>query len=123
MFGVAGSVALLLGTAGVFGVISYAVSQRSREIAIRVAVGAKNSRVTAIFLRRALLLAIAGAVSGLVVAAALSRLMRVLLFGISPIDWLTYASAAALVLIACALAAYLAARRALAVDPMQVFRG
>jgi ABC-type antimicrobial peptide transport system permease subunit len=104
-------------------VVSYTVSQRSREIGIRVAVGAQNRDVTALFLRHGLVLACIGVAVGLGAAAGLARLMSALLFGVSALDWTTYAAAAVLLLLACALASYLPARRAATIDPMNTLRG
>jgi putative ABC transport system permease protein len=122
MLGIAGSMALLLGVIGIYGVVSYTVSQRSREIGIRVAVGAQNRDVTALFLRHGLVLAGIGVAVGLGAAAGLARLMSALLFGVSALDWTTYAAAAVLLLVACALASYLPARRAATIDPMKTLR-
>jgi putative ABC transport system permease protein len=122
MLGIAGSMALLLGVIGIYGVVSYTVSQRSREVGVRVAVGAQKHDVTALFLREGLLLACLGVVIGLAAAAGLARLMSALLFGVSPLDWTTYAAAAAVLLLACALASYLPARRAATIDPMETLR-
>jgi putative ABC transport system permease protein len=122
MLGIAGSMALLLGVIGIYGVISYAVSQRRREIGIRVAVGAQKHDVTALFLRHGLVLACIGIALGLAAAAGLTRLMSALLFGVSALDWTTYAAAAGVLLLACALASYLPARRAATIDPMRTLR-
>jgi predicted permease len=122
MLGIAGSMALLLGVIGIYGVVSYTVSQRSREVGVRVAVGAERHQVTALFLRDGLLLAGLGIAIGLGAAAGLARLMSALLFGVSALDWATYAAAAAVLLLACALASYLPARRAATIDPMETLR-
>jgi predicted permease len=122
MLGIAGSMALLLGVIGLYGVVSYTVSQRSREVGIRVAVGAQNRDVTALFVRHGLVLACVGVALGLAAAAGVARLMSALLFGISALDWTAYAAAAAVLLLACALATYLPARRAAALDPMETLR-
>ena len=122
MLGIAGSMALLLGVIGIYGVISYAVSQRRREIGIRVAVGAQKHDVTALFVRHGLVLAGIGVALGLGAAAGVARLMSALLFGVSALDWTTYAAVAAVLLLACALASYLPARRAATVDPMKTLR-
>jgi predicted permease len=122
MLGIAGLMALLLGVIGIYGVVSYTVSQRSREVGVRVAVGAQKHQVTALFLRDGLLLAGLGIAIGLGAAAGLARLMSALLFGVSALDWATYAAAAAVLLLACALASYLPARRAATIDPMETLR-
>lgn len=86
--------ALLLGVVGIYGVISYAVSQRTREIGIRMALGAHPRDLTRMFVRHGLWLATIGAGCGLVAAAGLSRLMTSLLFGVGPADPATYAAVA-----------------------------
>ena len=114
--------ALLLGIIGIYGVISYAVSQRTREIGIRLALGAQKGELKWMFVRSALMLTAVGIAIGVGAAAALMQLMKSLLFGISPLDPLTYI-AVPLVLAACAaVASYLPARRAAAVDPVDALR-
>jgi ABC-type antimicrobial peptide transport system permease subunit len=122
MLCVAGSMALLLGIVGIYGVISYSVSQRTREIGIRMAMGAQRQALTSLFVRQGLLLAAVGAVVGMGAAFAFTRLMSAILFNVSPMDPLTYAGAtAAIVLIAWA-ACYMPSRRASAVNPVQALR-
>ena len=94
MLAIAGTMALALGILGIYGVISYAVSQRTREIGIRMALGAKKSELAWMFVRSALVLTGVGTAVGLGAAAALMRLMRTLLFGISPLDPFTFISRA-----------------------------
>ena len=116
VLGIAGAMALVLGIIGIYGVISYSVSQRRREIGIRLALGAQQGELRRMFVRSGLALAGIGVAIGLAVAAGLMRLMKSLLFGISPLDPLTYV-AVPLVLVACAaIASYLPARRAAAVE-------
>jgi putative ABC transport system permease protein len=122
LLGIGGSMALLLGVIGIYGVISYTVQQRTREVGIRVAVGARDRDVTTLFLRHGLVLACIGIAIGLGAAAGLARLMSALLFGVSALDWATYAAAAGVLLLACGLASYLPARRAAAIDPMETLR-
>jgi predicted permease len=122
MLGIAGSMALVLGIIGIYGVMSYGVSQRRREVGIRLALGAQQGELKRMFVRHGLMLASIGIVIGLMGATAATRLMKSLLFGISPLDPLTYA-AAPLVLTAAAMAAsYLPARRAAAIDPVEAIR-
>jgi ABC-type antimicrobial peptide transport system permease subunit len=90
MLGVASSIALLLGIVGLYGVIAYSASQRRREIGIRIALGAQRNDITGMFVRQGLLLAGSGVVCGLLVAAGATRLLRSLLFHVSPWTRLTY---------------------------------
>ena len=122
MLAIAGVMALVLGVVGIYGVIAYAVSQRTREIGIRMALGAQPAELRQMFVRHGLLLAGIGAAIGLAVAAALTRLMSSLLFGVTALDPLTYAGVAAILIAAAALASYLPARRATAVDPVEALR-
>src|SRR5205823_4581920 len=92
MLGIAGTMALALGIIGIYGVISYVVSQRRREIGIRLALGAQQGELRRMFVRYGLALAGMGVAIGLGAAAILMRLMKSLLFGISPLDPLTYAA-------------------------------
>jgi predicted permease len=122
MLAIAGTMALALGILGIYGVISYAVSQRRREIGIRMALGAKKSELVWMFVRSALVLTGIGTAVGLGAAAALMRLMRTLLFGISPLDPLTFLAVPVALVAAAALASYLPARRTSAVDPVEALR-
>jgi ABC-type antimicrobial peptide transport system permease subunit len=120
MLAIAGAAALVLGVVGLYGVISYAVSQRRREIAIRLALGAPQSRVVGTFVRYGAGLAAVGVVIGLGAAAALSRLMGTLVYDVRTIDPPTYALVALVLTGSAALASWLPARRAAAVDPAEV---
>ena len=119
---IAGGMALLLGVIGIYGVISYSVSQRTREIGIRLALGAPLQEVRGLFVRHGLVLSGIGAVCGLTVAFALTRLMKSLLFAVSPADPLTYVAVSGGLIVAAALASYLPARRASRVDPVEALR-
>src|SRR5436190_169761 len=122
MLGVAGCMALLLGVVGIYGVIAYSVSQRTREIGIRMALGAQHQTLTGMFVRHGLSLTAIGIACGLVVAIIVMRLMSSLLFKVSPVDPVAY-GAASLGLVATAfLASYLPSRRASAVDPVEALR-
>jgi predicted permease len=122
MLAIAGSMALLLGVIGIYGVISYTVSQRRRELGIRLALGAQKAELRWMVVRSALLLTGVGVAIGLCFAAGLTRLMKSLLFGISPFDPLTYVTIPVVLAAAAVLASYLPARRAAALDPADVLR-
>jgi predicted permease len=122
MLAIAGAMALLLGICGIYGVIAYAVSQRRREIGIRLALGAQAREIRGLFVRRGLVLAGIGVAIGLGSAAGFTRLMRSLLFGISPLDPITFTAMPVVLTAAAMLASYLPARRAMAVDPVETMR-
>jgi predicted permease len=122
LLGVAGGMALLLGLVGIYGVISYSVSQRTREIGIRLALGAPLADVTRLFIGSGLLLSVIGCACGIAAALLLTRLMESLLFSVSPSDPLTYCAMSAALIIAAALASYLPARKAVKVDPVEALR-
>jgi ABC-type antimicrobial peptide transport system permease subunit len=122
MLAVAGAMALLLGVAGIYGVIAYSVSQRTREIGIRMALGAQRSEVTGMFVRYGIRLVGVGLACGLVAAILLTRLMTSLLFGISALDPVTYVLVCLSLVAAAALASYLPALRATTVNPVTALR-
>ena len=122
MLAIAGFMALALSIIGIYGVISYAVSQRTREIGIRLALGAQKRTLSWMFVRSALLMTVIGMAIGLVGAGLLIQLMRTLLFGISPLDPVTYFTVPLVLAVAAALASYLPARRATAVNPVETLR-
>ncbi|HZD49633.1 MAG TPA: ABC transporter permease [Silvibacterium sp.] len=122
MLCIAGAMALLLGIIGIYGVISYSVSQRTREIGIRMALGAQRPALTAMFVRQGLLLTSVGVACGLVVAFVTMRLMSSLLFNVSPVDPVTYIAITACVALTAYVASYLPARRAATVDPVDALR-
>jgi len=122
MLGIAGGMALLLGVIGIYGVISYSVSQRTRELGIRIALGAGNVELRAMVVGQGVLLAGIGIGVGLAVAGAVTRIMTSLLFETSPVDPVTYVVAAAFLLGAAAIASYLPAHRASAVNPVVALR-
>ena len=119
MLGLAGSMALALGFIGIYGLISYTVTQRRREIGIRLALGAQHAEVQRRFVRHGVILASAGVAIGVMAAVAVTRLMTSLLFEVSPLDPLTYVAVAVLLVIAAAVASYVPARRASAVQPIE----
>jgi ABC-type antimicrobial peptide transport system permease subunit len=114
--------ALVLGVIGIYGVVAYVVAQRTREIGIRSALGARPRELEKLFVRHGLVLGAVGAVVGLVAAAALARAMSTLLFGVAPLDPLAYLTALAVVVAATTLATYVPARRAAAIDPMRTLK-
>jgi predicted permease len=116
---VAASAALVLGVVGLYGVLSYAVSLRRREIAIRLALGADRGAVRRRFVHHGIALAVAGIAVGIVAAAGVTRLMASLLYGVDALDPLTYAAVAAGLVAIAALASYIPARRASTVDPAE----
>src|SRR5262249_8052385 len=122
MLAIAGGMALLLGVVGIYGVISYSVSQRTREMGIRIALGAPAGALQGMVVRHGIVLAAIGVALGIGAAAALSRLLISFLFEVSPADPLTYAAVAAGLLCAAALASYLPARRASVTNPAVALR-
>jgi predicted lysophospholipase L1 biosynthesis ABC-type transport system permease subunit len=122
MLALAGAMALLLGVVGVYGVISYAVSQRTREIGIRMALGAQRQELTAMFVRHGLRLALIGAGCGLLAALGLSRVLTSLLFGVGAADPATYGLVAVTLVSAAGVASWVPARRATRVDPSEALR-
>jgi len=122
MVGVFGATALLLALAGIYGAVAFNVAQRTREIGVRVALGARTSSVVGLVLRSALFWVAVGLATGVVLALGAARAVASLLYGISPHDPLAYAAAAAVLLIASFLAAWLPALRAARVDPMVALR-
>jgi ABC-type antimicrobial peptide transport system permease subunit len=122
MLAIAASMALLLGVVGIYGVISYTVTQRRREIGIRAALGAQQGELKGMFVRHGLVLAGVGVVIGLGAAAAVTRLMSTLLYGITPLDPITYVAVPLVLVTATVLASYLPARRAASVDPVEALR-
>jgi predicted permease len=122
MLGIAGGMALLLGVAGIYGVISYSVSQRTREIGIRIALGAQQRAVTRMFVAHGLRLAGVGVAIGLMAAFGVMRLISSLLFEVSPVDPLTYGMVSLTLIAATVLASYVPALRATAVDPIEALR-
>jgi len=122
MLGIAASMALALGIVGIYGVISYTVSQRIREIGIRLALGAQSGDVLSMILREGAKLALLGVFIGVFAAFGLARLMTSLLFGVTAHDPLTFASVATLLISLTLLACYIPARRSTKVDPMVALR-
>ena len=122
MLAIAGCMGLALSIIGIYGVISYAVSQRTREIGIRLALGAQKRELRWMFVRSALALASVGIALGLMVASAVVQLMKALLFGIRPVDPWTFITVPLLLTVAAVLASHVPARRASSLDPMAALR-
>jgi len=122
MLGIAAGVALLLGVVGLYGVLSYLVAQRTRELGVRLALGARPADVRRMVVRQGGMLGVAGVVIGLGVAFGLTRLMSNLLFGVSPVDLPTFGAVSAVLMAVVLLASYLPARRAAGVDATEALR-
>src|SRR4029077_12276409 len=122
MLGTAGAVALLLGAVGLYGVIAYSVAQRTREIGVRIALGAQRNDVVRHFLREGMSFIVVGLPIGLAGAFAVTRLLSSLLFGVKASDPLTFACAAVLLALVAFAACLIPARRATLVDPIQALR-
>jgi putative ABC transport system permease protein len=122
LLGVFASLALALASVGIYGVISYSVTQRTNEFGIRVALGAQSRDVLAVVLRQSIVLIVAGTAIGLVAAVALTRLLASLLFGVSATDLPTFMAVSVLLVSIAVLASFIPARRATKVDPMVALR-
>jgi putative ABC transport system permease protein len=122
MLAIGSAMALSIGLVGIYGVMSYSVSQRTREIGIRMALGARQSEVKFMFLTRGFLLAIGGVACGLAVSGAITRVLSSLLFDVSPLDPLTYVAASLTLVAAALVASYLPALRATTVNPIEAIR-
>jgi putative ABC transport system permease protein len=117
-----GALAAGLALLGIYGVMAYSVSQRTREIGIRIAIGAREIDVLQMVMSRGMALTVAGVFAGIVASLALSRLVRSQLFGVQPSDPVTIVSVLMLMTIVAAAAAYLPARRAARVNPLVALR-
>jgi putative ABC transport system permease protein len=123
VLGVFAAIALVLASIGMYGVLSYAVAQRRRELGLRRALGASRRDLTVLVLREGLLVASAGLAAGVLAATGLTRLLTALLFGVTPLDVVAYAAAPAILLPVAAAACLFPALRASAVDPSISLRG
>jgi len=115
-------VGLVLTAVGLYGVMTYGVAQRTRELGIRLALGARPVEVLALVLRGGLVLIVSGLAAGIVAGAFASRLLASALYGVSPLDPVTFAAVAAVLLSVATLASYLPARRATRIDPIAALR-
>jgi putative ABC transport system permease protein len=122
LFGIFSAIALVLSAVGIYGVMAYFVTQRTREIGVRIALGAQWSDVLKLILKSGMLLVATGLTIGLAGALALTRLMTTLLFEVSPNDPITFVAVALCVILAALLACYIPARRATKVDPLIALR-
>ena len=122
MLAIAGAMALVLGLIGIYGVIAYAVSQRTREIGIRLALGARPADIRQMFVRYGVGLCAMGIAIGLGAAAVLTPVMKSLLYGVAPTDPMTFAAVPLTLLLAALAASYLPARRVSAVDPVKCMK-
>ncbi|MGH7577828.1 MAG: FtsX-like permease family protein [Longimicrobiales bacterium] len=120
--GLFGLIGLMLAAIGVYGVLSMHVAQRSREFGIRMALGARRSDVRRLVLVRGAVLAAAGAGIGLLTASGATRVLRSFLFGVSPLDPLTFAAGAGVLIAVALIASYLPARQATQADPLAPLR-
>jgi len=122
LLGIAGAMALALAIVGVYGVLAYAVGQRRREVGIRLALGAEPRALKWLFVRKGLILNCVGGIIGLALAGGLSRWISSLLFGVTPLDPLTYIASSAVIAASVMVASYVPARQAAFVDPMETLR-
>ncbi len=119
LLGIAAVVALILGTVGIYGVISYVVSQRTREIGVRMALGAREQDVSLMVIKQGASMALVGVAVGLAGAFGLTRLMGSLLFGVAPTDPITFGGVAVLLMVVALAACFFPARRAARVQPVE----
>jgi putative ABC transport system permease protein len=122
MLTIAGAMALVLGIVGIYGVLAYAVSQRTHEMGIRLALGAQRGDLTRMFVRAGLTLAAAGVPIGIAASAGLTRVLTSLLYGVSPLDPATYLAVPTVLVVTIVVASYVPARRAARVDPVEALK-
>jgi len=122
LFAVFGGLAVLLAAIGVYGVVAHSVSLRTREVGIRMSLGARTADVFRMFVRESLRLSLVGVAIGLGISAAMSKLLTSFLFGLTATDTVTFAGASAILCVVAMVATYLPARRAAHVDPLVALR-
>jgi ABC-type antimicrobial peptide transport system permease subunit len=122
LLGLFGALGLALAALGVYGVMAYSVNQRTREFGIRLALGARPGDLTRMVLRQGMIACVIGGAIGLALAAGVSRLIRFLLFGVEPLDPMTFVGVATLVFGTALLANWLPARRTAKTDPLEFLR-
>jgi putative ABC transport system permease protein len=122
MLGLFSGAALALAMVGLYGIMSYITSERTKEIGIRMALGAQRFDMLRMILRQSFTLVLAGVATGITASFGLTRLLATLLYGVRATDVLTYAAVVGLLVVAAALASYVPARRAMKVDPMVALR-
>jgi ABC-type antimicrobial peptide transport system permease subunit len=122
MLGIAAALAVILGAVGIYGVLSYSVTQRTQEIGVRMALGAQAGAVRRMVVGRGALVALIGVSIGVTAAVVLTRFLTSLLFGVQAIDVITFVGTSAIMLAVALVAAYVPARRASTVDPVQALR-
>ncbi|HVQ41366.1 MAG TPA: FtsX-like permease family protein, partial [Vicinamibacterales bacterium] len=122
MVSIAAGLALVLGAVGLYGVLSYRVSRRAKEIGVRMALGAEASTVRRMFVWQGARVALLGVVAGALAAAALTKYVQTLLFGVERLDLVAFAGMSAVMVVVALLASYLPARRASRVDPLVALR-
>jgi ABC-type antimicrobial peptide transport system permease subunit len=122
VLGIAAIVAMIIGAMGIYGVIAYLVSLRTRELGVRLALGARPADVRRLVVRHGLTDAVLGVAAGLVVAAALTRVLATMLYDVSPMDPVTLVAASVVLLVTAVAASWLPARRAAALDPSSALR-
>jgi ABC-type antimicrobial peptide transport system permease subunit len=120
--GILSALALILGAVGLYGVLSYVVAERTREIGVRMALGARADQVRRMVVAQGVRVVAAGVVTGVIVSLATTRILGSLLFGVAPLDWVTFLGMSGSMVVIGLLASYLPARRASKVDPIESLR-
>jgi putative ABC transport system permease protein len=122
LLGLFGALALALASIGIYGVMAYAVAQRSIEIGIRMALGAQRTEIVKLVVGAGLRLAVGGTMAGVILSFALNRFLKSALYGVTTSDGMTFAAASSLLVVVAILASYLPARRAISIDPVATLR-